>query len=287
MKNFKHLLLLLITSLLFSCSEEEHPTSTPAGTVNIVYDNSPVSLVRWKAERDGDYFRISASSENSETWSFTAIFHKDGTLIRTYVNDSSIQNEYETSFYYSRNTFEFNIESIDEINNTIKVNFNGKVFDNPNYLPNSGFKTMSGTFEAPFVPISPYDVSFAKHETTMQINGEPWRGKGQISNVDFWNGTAIQVNGDQQYSLHIVVPTDIELGTFTFTQNDDIYEPNTVSLLRYYPGSPEPNEYRCTGSLTITSKSQGAILGTFSMTAYDPATGETVEITNGVFKERY
>lgn len=289
---------LVLTTLLFSCSSDgntETSTNTNQGTFNIVYDNAPLILSDWKAERDGDYFRITSSKYQSTgsnssvlTNSFATLFHKDGTLIETSMYDRSIQGDLETSFYYSRNTFEFNIEEIDEINHTLKVNFNGKIYSNPEYVYNSDFKTVSGTISMPYEPISPFDVSFAQRETTMLINNVPWRGKGQTVNQEFNDGTAIQINGDQQYSINIVIPKPtIQLGTFTFSQNEDIFKLNSVNLFKYYPGNISPNEYRCSGSLTITQKSRGMISGTFSLTAYDPLTNETVVITNGVFKEKY
>jgi hypothetical protein len=293
MKNSKYAVLVIIITFFFSCSNNgDDPVATPLGYINVVYNNSPLVLPSFKAERDGDYFRILASRSVNDVFinsDFAMLFHKDGTMIKTTIYDATIQNEFTTSFYYSRDTFTFNIENIDEVNLTIKVNFTGKIFSHDHSFIDVPFKTVSGSIFLPYNNIVPPTNSFAKNETTMLVNNTPWRGKGQLFNDEFDTGSAIEIVGDTKYSINIVVPlaSSITLGTFNFSQNSDIYKLKTVNLFRYYPGEISPNEFVCTGSLTIAEKALGVIKGTFNLTAHDPLTNENVTITNGVYSARY
>jgi hypothetical protein len=291
MKKIKFLIALL-SIILLSCSSN---TDSPQQDIsqdyfNVIYNNNPLVLSDWKAEKDGDYFRISASNiqNNSLINDIHLFFHKDGTLIRTSMYDLSILNYFYTSFYYSENTFNFQIENIDTANQRIKLNFNGKIYNHEYFHENAPFKTVSGSVFLPYSDLNPNIPSFNRNETTMKVNGVDWRGKGQTINEEFSTGIEIKINGDKEYSLNIVVPlTNIQTGTFNFNQNSDIFRLNSVNLFRYYPGNGTPNEFICTGSLTITEKAGGYIKGTFSFTANDPITNENVTVTNGVFKEKY
>jgi hypothetical protein len=304
MKLLKCIALTFLMINLYSCTSdkedepEEIADPVQVGEFNINYNNVPLILSDWKAERDGDYFRITASkyvstgSNTSTLYNDIALFfHKDGTLITTSMYDLSISNSFDTSFYYSENTFDFVIEKIDEVNHTIKINFNGKIFDN-NYNSYSHigtpFKNVNGSVFMPYENLAPISLSFSKPETTMKVNGNDWRGRGQTFNQDIGDGFLIEINGDKEYNLDLVIPkNNIKIGTFYFNQNSDIFKLNSVSLLRYYPGKILPNEFVCTGSLNITEKAGGYIKGTFSFTANDPLTNENVSITNGVFNEKY
>ena len=301
MKLLKCIALTFLIINFYSCTSGEEPVENAdpvqVGIFNVNYDNVPLVLSDWKAERDGDYFRITASNfvntgSNASTLhnDIVLFFHTDGTLITTSMYDFLISNTFDTSFYYSENTFDFEIEKIDEVNQTIKVNFNGKIFDN-NYNSYSHivtpFKNLNGSIFMPYENLNPNSVSFSKPETTMKVNGNDWRGRGQTFNQDIGDGFVIEINGDKEYNLYIVIPKiNLKTGIFYFNKNSDIFKLNSVSLLRYYPGNILPNEFVCTGSLNITETGK-YITGTFSFTANDPLTDENVSITNGVFKEKY
>lgn len=299
MKIIKYLFTLLAFSSILSCSKSsdsdpnaENPPVND-GYFNINYNNSPLVLPSFKVERDGDYFRVLATRSVTTGFSifndFSMLFHKDGTMIRSTMYDPSILNDFTTSFYFSEDTFTFNIESIDEINKKIKLNFTGKLYSHERNIIGAASKNINGSLFLPYTNISATTNSFAKNETTMLVNNVPWRGKGQTFNNSSSSLIVFELVGDSKYSLHLNVPlaSSITLGTYNFSQNSDIYKVKTVNLLRYYPGEVSPNEFVCTGSLTISEKASGVIKGTFNLTAHDPLTNENVTVTNGVYSARY
>ena len=261
MKLIKHYFVFLVLCSFFSCSSTDIDTlpDNNGYYFNLNYNNVPLVFINWKVKRDGDYFNIHAESFTSTSElsnDVNMLFHKDGTMIRTKMYDKTLQNYNITSFYFSKDTFTFNIDNIDEINKRIKVNFSGKLYQ---YGINNhtSFKIITGTIFLPYTEVGGTDTRFAKNHTSMLINNLTWRGMGQVFNEQLNNGSEIQIIGDSKYSINIVIPKPelISLGTFNFYQNSDIFKLNSVNLFRYYPGGINPNEFICTGSLTITEKS--------------------------------
>lgn len=304
MKKLQLIICLLFLTLFVSCASDSDNNDSDKENETVEYkinfNDTPLEFKSLKAVRDGDYFSIGDFNDFPQPTSTSHIanelsfyFHKDGTLLTAAIYDNTLKDFLYSPFYFSKNLFKFNIESIDEINKTIKINFNGNLYEHYFHQIYQYNKKLNGSISLSYSDKNPLNSS-KTYGTTMKINGQNWRGLGYIwTGHDSEKSHVLNINGDNEYSINIVFPKGTrKTGKYTFNKNSDIYKDFTVNFLRYYPNNigPEsyyigPNEFISTGTLEITEINNHYIIGTFSLTATDPLTNEKVVITDGAFKE--
>lgn len=293
MNLLKFLSFTVLLTILFACSSDSDPDSkkNPLDRFDINYDGKSLVLSNLYASTDGNYFLITGSKYGKKeadgyplTNSLSLFFHKDGTLINASMYDISIKNYLSSSFYFSKDSFKFQIENIDEVNKRINVNFEGTLYER--YIVGAQ-EEVNGSISIVYKDSNPSGTNKENFGTTMKVNDQNWRGLCTTSTLSSGEIThVLNIKGDSQYSINIVVPKEnLKIGTYTFSKNSDVYKDYTVNFFRYYANSGL-NEFISSGKLTITEIEKGRnIIGTFSLTATNPITNETVSVTEGNFKE--
>lgn len=294
MKSFK-ILILLLPIIFSSCSSDSDTQEeiTPY-FFNVTTNSTPLAVENWKAEKDGDYFKISASKFHSVeangnvlTNEFFALFHKDGTLLNINMNDNS-RRSYLYPSYNLKSRLSFTIESIDEVNKTLKVNFSGQMFKyDVNNVGNIIFEDVSGLIFLPFENMNPNIPSIANYGTTCQLNSQNWRGLGRAdsSTTDQF---IIQIFGYDEHSIELVLPTDnLQTGTHTYSGGAAAFHDYSINYLKYNNQNSIGDEgFVTSGTITVTEIGLGFVKGTFSFTSNNPNTGENIVVTGGVFSEK-
>ncbi|MBF4514973.1 hypothetical protein IRZ71_01375 [Flavobacterium sp. ANB] len=292
----------MLSVLISSCaSDSDTDNDKQKAEYNINFNNTPLLFPDLKATRDGDYFFIGESDDFPPTprpeqiaTDFTLYFHKDGTLFTAGIHDNSSKNGLSSPFYFSKNLFKFNIENIDETNKKIKVNFSGNVYEHYGSQIYQYNKKLDGSISISYSEKGEVN-SYKTNGTTMKINGQNWRGLGYEESEGYSkNGRIIKINGDNEYSIAIFFPNSIpKKGKYVFTKNLEMDALYTVNFYKYYPNTIGPDDYSTgpeqfitTGVLEITDLKGSNIIGTFSFTAVNPTTNESIVVTNGVFTER-
>lgn len=297
MTKIKLIALFLCTSLITSCSSDTEKDIAKI-EYNLSYDDKPLIISDLEAQRDGDFFSIS-QIDFTQNLSLAAsapsfCFHKDGTLLGASIQDYSTNKILSPPFYFSKDHFKFQIENLDETNKTISIKFNGNVYEHYWDQIYQFNKKLSGTISISYSEKNPLN-SRKTYGTTMKINDQNWRGSAYIWTDHFDKESRIvKISGDNEYSISIVIPKEnAKIGKYTFSKSSEMDTDYTVNFFKYHSNTIGPNDYFMdpeqfvtTGKFEITKVNMSYIEGTFSFTAVNPITKESIAITDGVFKEK-
>lgn len=216
---------------------------------------------------------------------FYTLFHKDGTLIDVFIKDASRAASLYPS-YNSKSTFDFKIESIDEVDKAVQITILGKLLKNdPNNTGNIIYEDVSGVIFLPFGNLNPNLPSIANYETTCKINNQNWRGLGRL-NQGVTNQYFIQIFANDEHSIELVLPTaNLQVDTHTYSGGIAVFDDYSINYLKHNSRNIYADEdFITSGTNTVSEKGLGYVKGTFSFTSNNSNTNIT--ITNGVFSEK-
>lgn len=302
MTKVKFITFLLLSVFISSCASDSDTDSdkekqTLEYTIN--YNGASLLFPDLKAVRDGDYFSIGETIDMPQTprpdqtaSDFSLYFHADGTLLKAAIRDKSLGDYIYSPFYFSKNLFKFNLEKIDETDKKIKVSFSGNLYEHYWDQIYQYNKKINGSIWISYTEQGAVN-SHRTNGTTMKINGQNWRGLGYQSPNYSSRVRLLKINGDTEYGVGIVFPNSIpKKGKYTFKNSSEMETEYTVTFYKYSPNTIGPDDYSrgpvqyiTTGVLEITDITAAGIIGTFSFTAVNPDTKETVTVKDGIFTE--
>lgn len=288
MKNFKFVLLITLSIVLGSCSSDDDSSpSSNSEYFNYKIAGETISVTQWEANRSENTIEVLGRGSNGKAIYF--IFNAQGNIGRvdTYsYTDFSVPNR-NAQAYYTNESFNFNLVSIDAANKTVKVTFSGKVYEDE-YDLTSDFVQVEGDFLVKYKDLTPQVSGLGVYA---KIAGNDWFSSNGDHSGGFFSNENITLdsyNGGV-YRIGITINHGTtNTGTYNFTPSST---KNMVVLSKYNTALNYFEEFNCTGSLVITSKQVGAqitiISGTYSFTAVDPDTNSPITVSNGTFKENY
>ncbi len=288
MKKFKAIFLLTIVSILTSCSSDnDSSSSSTSENFNFKYDNQQINVTEWEALRSENTIAVTGYGENGVTVSFE--FNDNGDIgeVNTYSVSSFDFPDSQAQKYYTNESFNFELVSLNDDNKTVKVNFSGKVYEDAYDLTSTSVN-IEGSFLVKYTVITP-QVSGLNHSA--KIDGANWYSSTSDQSGGFFSGEDITLdsyNGGV-YKLGVTINHDnTTTGAYSFTSASST---NKVVLSKYNTSLDYFEEFECTGSVNITSKEVGSqltvISGTYSFTAVNLETNAQVVVTAGAFKDVY
>ncbi|MES2545487.1 MAG: DUF6252 family protein [Bacteroidota bacterium] len=283
MKKIKLLLFLLALPLgISSCSSDSGDSGSSSGeSFTLTYNGQTKTVSAWQALKEDGLIDVTGNTADGIGINFK--FNPYGNLYQAFTYPStaaSVIESQEASAYFSENTFTFELVDINTTNKTIRVNFNGKVYDDK-YDHTSNFVIVSGSFKLIYTEIPAVLEGLG---TSAQINGEAWHGLAFTSSSSTSNySTVLNVANGSEYEIGIsyayYAPAT---GTFSFTS---LSENKRITFSKYDVATHSMIEYNVNGTITYTIANSTYVEGTFSLIATHPTNGSTITITNGVFKE--
>ena len=279
----------MFVSLFVSCSDDsDSSTDNNPNTIeehfDYTYDGQAVPVTILEAVRSEDRFAVNATTADGMR-NIEIEFNKYGDVGEVLAITGS---NWQAAYYYNKsNYFTFTLVEIDEENKTIEGTFSGKVYDDE-YDITSDFNTVSGSFKVAYTEEAP---EVAGLHFDAKINGANWYSTQSNQSFDLISGGAELSNvSDDKYELTLVIDTDdVTTGTYAFDNNSAFNKVN-VGIFNEADGYAPVAEIN-SGTLTITQITPGTtytlVSGTFSFTATDPATGQTITVTNGSFKTAF
>jgi hypothetical protein len=276
MKNFKLICLLVLAIGVFSCSSDSDGENSDSAALTV--NGNPVTLSNVFAQKSERTIAISAIGSNGS--SIELLFNKFGDL-ESVLYDTENGDSYYNYQYFKSNYFTFNIVSLNESTNRVKVNYNGTLYTNENDL-DSGSITISGSFDTEYINQTPLITGTGLF---CKIAGQDWY------ETDFWDNGFSNVDrkfisdDDKMIVMNLSEET-IGTGTYTFTNNSS----NKIGFAKFNTTTKEYDFYQTTGTLTITSNTIVSsfiriIEGTFSLTATNSS--GSIQVTNGTFKTNF
>lgn len=284
MKKIKFIILILTSVFVASCSNNDDAPTTPAPVAdyfNLVYDGQAKTVTSWQALRQEDFIEVAADTQSGLGIDFKFNIYGNMYEAFTHPNSGSSTIPFQAALYeYSASTFTFQMVEFNAANNTVEVNFSGKVYDDE-FDHQSPFKVVSGSFKVTLTNVAPTITGMG---TFAKINGVDWHGQEKsASSSSSDNSTALNIQNGSEYTIEIVYPYFSPIaGTFAFANNT---VNKRVSLSRYDLATHTIINYNVSGTVTYTTANSDYVQGTFSLTATHPTNGSTISITNGTFKE--
>jgi hypothetical protein len=282
MKKIKVLLFSLALTLgVSSCSSDGGGSGSAADSFTLTYDGQTKTVSSWQAVKQEDFIEVAGNTPDGLGIDFK--FNIYGNLYEAFTHPNTISSTITTksaSAYFSDNTFTFELVELNTTDKTVKVNFNGKVYDD-NYDLTSDFVVVSGSFKIAYTEYPPVMTDMG---TYAQVNGQAWHGlsSGSSSSTSD-NSTELEILNGSEYKIGIVYPYFSPLtGSYAFTDNS--YN-KRISFSKYDVATHSLIEYDVNGTITYTTANSTYVQGTFSLTATHPINGSTITITNGTFKE--
>lgn len=273
-KNFFSVLFL--AALTISCSSGDSGSSTDEAT--LVLNGTNVTLSSPIAQRSENTFLISADTPDGS--SIQLLFDKFGNMEEfSYWEDVDTYHNFQ---HYNSHYFTFNLISVDETARRVKVSFSGNLYLDDEDL-SSTTKMVSGTFDLPYITQTP---TLAGLGLNCKIAGADWY------ETEFWdngwgNVDRKFISDDDKQIIMSFAGEDIAPGTYTFTTSSA----NKIQLAKYNTTTNTYNVYNTSGTLTISSNTDGFIRiveGTFSFTATNSLnSSDVIQVTNGSFKTNF
>ena len=288
MKKIKIILFIAVTAILASCSSDS--SSSPSSSneyFNYKIDGETVSVPAWQAVRSENTIEVAGQGSNGKAIIFT--FNSNGNIgsVTTYSSTDFSIPDRDAQAYYTNESFNFNLVSINDTDKTVKVTFSGKVFEEE-YNLSSEFVLVEGDFQVKYTDVTPQVSGLGVYA---KIAGNDFYSSNEDQSGGFFSGSDITLNSYDGDVFSIGVTSNHDnttIGTTNFTPTSIT---NKVVLSKYNTTLDYFEEYNVTGTLNITSKDVGAqitiISGTFSFTAVNPDNGAETQITNGTFKQVY
>lgn len=285
MKKIKFLIILFISSILFSCSSNNDTNLTGnLNSFNCKLNSQTISIKSLNATRSENNFEVLA--EGADGKSIFVSFDNLGHINRiTIVSGYGLS--WQNNFYdFSANYFNLQIVSIDEVNRKVKVNFSGKVY-NDDFDIASDFSNIEGNFNVNYTNVP---VEIPGLGVTAKLNGVEWRSiKSTQSSSGSFENLSLENNSDDMYKVSILMDSNTtSIGTYSF---NDASSTNKVVLSKYNTVTNEYIDYICTGTFVLSQKQNNInyvlISGTYNFTAVNPIDNTQIQVTDGVFKTTY
>jgi hypothetical protein len=252
--------------------------------------NSPT--FRHATEKDG-FLNVTFSilDGNSNRLELILAFDKFGNFGTVYFIKWFPDNThqiFESFVHNSGNYFNFQLESYDVVNNTVKGNYSGRVYSDKTNL-NSNFKNIEGSF---FVKITQADGTIGKPNVKSKFNGIQWHPTNSIivpNNEINAQDATYGVLSDDAYKIVIGLKRYEPIANHQFNNsNTDFF----VKLAKFNNNTMAYDYFESSsGNITITAKEAVSPIsvnfkGTFSFTATNPLNPtEIISITEGSFEK--
>jgi hypothetical protein len=289
MKTIKFFALLLIFVGFYSCSSDDDGGGGQSVDQDqyftYVEDATDYPIEYISALRTENVFELVAEGEGRSIY---LNFDKWGQLILASSDNTETFEGRTSQYYYSQESFNFEIVAIDEAEKIIKVTYSGKLYEDQ-WDPESDYVQVSGTANVTYIENN-VDPAFANMGVTAKIGSAQWRAV-KSETTDGWDGIPISVHavGEDRWKITFRLDTpELSAGTISFTSAST----NRVYLSRYNPATGSFTEYQSSGTLVIdelVSSGWGShiIRGSFTFTATNPDDNSVVQVQNGVFKQFY
>ncbi|MBL7885433.1 MAG: hypothetical protein JNJ52_01685 [Flavobacterium sp.] len=290
MKYFSKILLTALLIVLNSCSSDDDQTTT--NPTEPTDDNFvPQFEMFINGQLSGYSFSQAYKTENTITFRNYSeeilSFQKTGQFGFCYINMSTgtptITSVFKSFRGFSANYFNFNLDFIDEVNKKVKGTFSGYLYADPLNI-NSEKKFVSGSFFTKYEDVIPAVTQLGNKA---KINGNDWASSNQYFSRETNNYNQVTQHDLSTDPYKIMIKYDlgtIAEGTYNFTNSN---VSNKVQLAKFETQTTTFFDYNCSGTLTITDKSGSIISGFYSFTAIHPTSGESITVTDGVFKLIY
>lgn len=290
MKYFNKILLITLLIVLNSCSSDDDQTA--ANPTDPTDDNFvPQFEMFINGQLSGYSFSQAYKTENTITfrnYSEEIIsFQKSGQFGFCYINlntgTPTITSVFKSFRGFSSNYFNFNLESLDEVNKKVKGTFSGYLYADP-FNTNSEKKFVSGSFYTKYEDVIPAVTQLGNKA---KINGNDWTRSNQYFTRETNNYNQVTQHDLSSDPYKIMIKYDlgtIAEGTYNFT-NSNIS--NKVQLAKFDAQTGSFVNYNSSGTLTITDKSGPIISGIYNFIAVHPTSGESISVTEGSFKLIY
>ncbi|RTY86475.1 hypothetical protein [Flavobacterium sp. GT3R68] len=281
MKFFKFLSALLIIATLFSCSSDGADSGAGADFFNLTYNGQTKNVTNWQGIKHGDFIDVYGTTDGTTGLGIDFKFNIYGNLYKAYTFptiESSPFSVKVVSDHFSANTFTFQLIELNATDKTIRVNYEGKVYDDK-FNHTSNFAVVKGSFKVTYVEAQSVMNDLG---TYAELNGQAWHGLA-FTTYNTSNSTVLNVKNDSEYEIGISYPSNAPVtGTFAFTSNAD---DNRIKFSKYEVATHSLIEYNVNGTITYTRANNNNVEGIFNLIATHPTNGSTITITNGTFSE--
>ncbi|WP_026712046.1 DUF6252 family protein [Flavobacterium filum] len=275
MKILKFILIFVLAGLT-SCSSDSSGGSSVSNALTV--NGTTVTLGTVIAQKSEESLFIYASASDGS--SIQIGFNKYGNLESVIYDDQNFNSFYNYQ-YFKSNYFDFDLISINESNNSVKISYSGTLYSNENDLESNSI-SISGSFNVNYINQTPLIEGLG---LSCKIGGQNWY------ETDFWDNGFSNVDrkfisDDDKMIIMNFEDESIEPGTYTFNGSNV----NKLSLAKFNTTTKEYDSYNTSGTVTITSNTivsgvVRVIEGTFSFTATNGS--NTIEVTNGTFKTNF
>lgn len=275
MKILKFISIFILAGLT-SCSSDSSGESSVSNALTV--NGNTVTLGTVIAQKSEETLFIYASASDGS--SIQIGFNKYGNLESVIYDDQNFNSFYNYQ-YFKSNYFDFDLISINESNNSVKISYSGNLYSNENDLESDSV-SISGSFNVNYINQTPLIEGLG---LSCKIGGQNWY------ETDFWDNGFSNVdrkfiNDDDKMIIMNFEDESIEPGTYTFNGSNV----NKLSLAKFNTTTKEYDSYDTSGTVTITSNTivsgvVRVIEGTFSFTATNGS--NTIEVTNGTFKTNF
>ncbi len=275
MKILKFILIFVLAGLT-SCSSDSSGGSSVSNALTV--NGTTVTLGTVIAQKSEESLFIYASASDGS--SIQIGFNKYGNLESVIYDDQNFNSFYNYQ-YFKSNYFDFDLISINESNNSVKISYSGTLYSNENDLESNSV-SISGSFNVNYINQTPLIEGLG---LSCKIGGQNWY------ETDFWDNGFSNVDrkfisDDDKMIIMNFEDESIEPGTYTFNGSNV----NKLSLAKFNTTTKEYDSYNTSGTVTITSNTivsgvVRVIEGTFSFTATNGS--NTIEVTNGTFKTNF
>lgn len=275
MKILKFILIFVLAGLT-SCSSDSSGGSSVSNALTV--NGTTVTLGTVIAQKSEESLFIYASASDGS--SIQIGFNKYGNLESVIYDDQNFNSFYNYQ-YFKSNYFDFDLISINESNNSVKISYSGTLYSNENDLESNSI-SISGSFNVNYINQTPLIEGLG---LSCKIGGQNWY------ETDFWDNGFSNVDrkfisDDDKMIIMNFEDESIEPGTYTFNGSNV----NKLSLAKFNTTTKEYDSYDTSGTVTITSNTivsgvVRVIEGTFSFTATNGS--NTIEVTNGIFKTNF
>lgn len=183
---------------------------------------------------------------------------------------------------FPSNFFNCTLLQLDEVNNRIKLNFDGKLYQNKNLIT-SDSRQISGQLNLPYTnngtQADPLVYNGIEQYCTANINSSSWFARFENSYSAFTD------EGPYKIETHFVnSPTP---GNYNFNTSSTS---NYLRFSKYNPITMAYDYYNVNGQVGYTYReyhgyTNYSFIGTFSFTATNPNNpADIIQVTNGVFR---
>lgn len=275
MKILKFILIFVLAGLT-SCSSDSSGGSSVSNALTV--NGTTVTLGTVIAQKSEESLFIYATASDGS--SIQIGFNKYGNLESVIYDDQNFNSFYNYQ-YFKSNYFDFDLISINESNNSVKISYSGTLYSNENDLESNSV-SISGSFNVNYINQTPLIEGLG---LSCKIGGQNWY------ETDFWDNGFSNVDrkfisDDDKMIIMNFEDESIEPGTYTFNGSNV----NKLSLAKFNTTTKEYDSYNTSGTVTITSNTivsgvVRVIEGTFSFTATNGS--NTIEVTNGTFKTNF